>query len=363
MPLPQISLDLDPTGSNPDNRIVNEPCTLSNKSVRSITPKMGPFFGESFQLFNGATELQRGVHYQMAELHQEATLLYKKEIWSVALVIDQSLPTNLTVTYQALGGHYQYNDSAIANLYEAVINDSRPVDFMTGLINKPYEYNPTNHRHLLDDVFGFEPVVDYLERIKRAITLGQTDVLLEVFKALAGRFQCKELPQVLPSTKFIQYDALLYFLSKRKILSDTWIDTLCCKWYKGDSAVFEIDTSAYPVGTTLYWELYVPHGLVALFSQTKGSVVSNGGIVQVGIYVPSENNVNNQRLYLGVKSDPNATEFKAVSYTIEVVEHKTTDSAQGFLLNMAVQPNNVETTISLLANNPEQRLYYQLKYH
>jgi hypothetical protein len=324
---------------------------------------MGPFFGESFQLYNGTTLLQRGVHYQMAELHQEATLLYKKEIWSIALVIDSTLPSDLTITYQALGSHYQYDDTAIANLYETVIADNRPIDYATGLINKPYEFQPTNHRHLLDDVFGFEPVVDYLERIKRAITLGQTDVLLAVLQALAGRFQCGELPKILPSTKFVQYDTLLYFLSKRKIISDIWIDTICCKWYKGDSAVFEIDTTAYPIGTPLYWELYSPHGSVSLFSRTRGEVLSTGGVVQIGLYIPSENNVNNDRLYLGVKSDLDETEYKAVSYSIDVVEHKTTDAAQGFLFNMAATPNNMETTISLLANNNESRLYYELRYH
>lgn len=362
MPVNQVSLDLDPTGRNIDNKIGPEPFTLSNRPVRSIAAKRGPFFADSCQVFSGVQLLQRGVHYQFAELHQEATLKYAKEIFSVILIIDSSLPTTGTIVYQALGGHYQYDDAAIGNLYETVISDNRPIDYFTGIINKPYEFQPTNHRHLLDDIFGFEPVVDYLERIKRAITLGQTDVLLAVLKALAGKFQCKELPKILPNSKFVQYDALLYFLSRRKLLSNTWIDTICCKWFKGDSALFEVDTSGYPLGTVLYWELYAPTGQIALFSKKKGSLVGNGGIVQISLYVPSENYVNNELLYLGVKEDPEAIDFKAVSYTIDVVEHKTTNSAHGFLIGMAAVPNNEEITLSLVANNNERRLYYALRY-
>lgn len=362
MPVNQVSLDLDTTGRNIDNKIENEPHTLSNRSVRSVAARQGPFFGESATVFDGVRQLQRGVHFQFAELHQEATLLYANEIWSVVLILDPTVSSNVTINYQALGGHYQYDDSAIGNLYETVINDNRPIDYFTGIINKPYEFQPTNHRHLLDDIFGFEPVVDYLERIKRAITLGQTDVLLAVLKALAGKFQCKELPKVLPNSKFVQYDALLYFLSRRKLLSNTWIDTICCTWYKGDSALFEVDTSSYPIGTTLHWELYSPSGQIALFSKKKGTLSGNGGIVQISLYVPSENNVNNELLYLGVKEDPNAIDYKAVSYTIDVVEHKTTNAAHGFLLGMAAVPNNEEITLSLVANSNERRLYYALRY-
>lgn len=363
MALNQVSLDLDITGVNPDNKIGPEPHVLSNKTVRSIAPFQGPFFGVSAEVYDGVQKLDRGIHYQFAELHQEATLLYAREIWSVILITDPSVSSNVSINYQALGGHYQYDDTAIANLYETVMADNRPIDWATGIINKPYEFQPTNHRHLLDDIFGFEPVVDYLERIKRAITLGQTDVLLAVLRALAGRFACKELTRNIPSQKFVQYDALLYFMSKRKLLSNMWIDSICCKWYKGDSGLFEIDTSDVPVGQVLHWELYVPGGHVALFTKKKGTIVSTGGIVQVSLYVPSETNVNNELLYLGIKEDPEAIDYKAVSYTIDVVEHKTTNSAEGFLMNLAAVPNDIETTIGLVADNNERRLYYALRYN
>ena len=233
------------------------------------------------------------------ELHQEATLKYGKEISSVILIINPNINSSVTVTYQALGGHYTYSDTAIANMYQSVITDNRPVDW-TNLFNKPTEFNPTIHRHLLDDIYGFEPIVDYLERIKRAITLGQTSIVLEIVSSLLSKFNCGELPKVLPNNKLIQYDSLLFFLSRRKLLNNIWVDKKDCVWYKGDSAIIQIDTSGYPVNTILYWEFYKPDSNVGLFSKKFGSFKTNGSVVEVQIYVPSEENIIDYPLQLDV---------------------------------------------------------------
>jgi hypothetical protein len=361
MPLNAIPLDLDITGLNPDNLIVNEPHSLSNRPTRSIATSLGPFFAPSLILRDGSLTLTRGVDYQIVELHQEATLLYAQEIASVILVINSSVSSDVTATYQALGGYYANNAGPIANLYETVMMDNRPVDWLN-VMNKPLEYPPTLHRHLLEDVYGFEPVVDYLERIKRAITLGQVNILLQVLQEFMGGFACKQLPKVLPSNTMVAYDAMLYFLSRKKILSDIWIDTLKCTWRKGDSASFQVDTSGYPVGTLIHWYFYNPNGAVALFGSLRGIIASTGGIVDARVYVPTEALTNNETLYMGVRDDPSQEDFKAVTYKISVQEDIPTTSASGFLLFCNTFPNNKETFVGGFADNPEKRLYYQLRY-
>lgn len=361
MPINAIALDLDTTGRNLDNKIIDEPHALSGRPTRSIAPQYGAFFSDSLEVMDGVRTLSRGVDYQIVELHQEATLRYGKEIASVILIINPIVSSNPTITYQALGGHYSINDVSIANMYQSVINDQRPVDW-TNVFNRPTEFTPAIHRHLLDDVYGFEPVVDYLERIKRAITLGQTDVLLSAVKGLLTRFNCEDLPKVLPSTKIIQYDALLYFLSRKKILNNIWIDTRQCHWYKGDSSIFEIDTSGYPVGTTLHWEMYKPDSSIALFSQKSGTIVTDGTTMPVVIYTPSQEHVTDSPLYIGVKENINDTEYKAVTYQIDIREHVSTTEAIGFLYNFNSLPNDREIFIGEISQDNEQRLYYMLNY-
>lgn len=362
MPYNGITLDLDPTGLNPDNHIVNEPHSLSSRPTRSIAPNKGPFFADSVVIMDGVRRLdRRGIDFMVVELHQEATLKFGKEICEVILVLDQTVSSSVTVSYQALGGYYANSSQAIANAYQAVITDNRPVDW-TDVFNKPTEFNPSIHRHLLDDVYGFEPVVDYLERIKRAITMGQTEVLLSAVKALLAKFDCRDLPKVKPNTKLIQYDALLYFLSRRKLLSNTWIDTVGCSWAKGSSGVFQIDTSGYPIGTKLLWELYKPYGSVSLFSQTKGEVTCNGGVVDVSLYVPANPLAFDDPLYIGVKENESDDEYKAVTYQLTINEARTTTESSGVLFSFHSEPNNFETTIADLAGDEERRLYYMLAY-
>ena len=361
MPINNVSLDLDITGKNVDNKITDEPHSLSGRPTRSIAPTYGAFFADSLQVFDGVRSLSRGVDFQIVELHQEATLRFGKEIASVILIINTLVGSNPTITYQALGGHYANSDKAIANMYQSVITDNRPVDW-TNVFNKPSEFAPTIHRHLLDDVYGFEPVVDHLERIKRAITLGQTDVLLSVFNGVSSRFGCRDLTKVLPSSKMVQYDALLYFLSRRKLLSDTWIDTAQCKWYKGDSGSFNIDTSSYPVGTSMYWELYKPDSSIALFSARSGTIKGNGGVVQISVYTPSENYVTDDPIYIGVKLNPSDEEFLAVTYRLDIQEHVSTSESVGYMYGMHRESNDQETFIGEISRSNEHRLYYMLSY-
>ena len=352
-----LRLNEDRTGSNPNNKITNEPYTLSNKQVRSIAPINGPFFGNSLVIMDGARLLVRGVDYQLVELHQEATLLTGKEIYSVILIINKDVSSSGSVTYQALGGHYQYNDAPIANLFQTVLNDNRPVDW-TNIFNKPTEFNPTIHRHLLDDVYGFEPVVDYLERIKRAITLGQTSIVLEIVNSLLSKFKCKELPLALPSNKLIQYDALLFFLSRRKILNNIWVDKKHCKWVKGQNGIIEVDTSGYPVGTQLYWQFYKQNDeRVTLFSNKDGWITGNGGIVEINIYIPSDLQIIENNLYLGIKEHPDDVDFKAVTYVIEITEPATTTSMYGYLLNNPSEGTDFDFAVSYTDSVEEYRLY------
>jgi hypothetical protein len=332
MPFNVPVLDLDITGTNLNNRIVDEPHTLSNRPTRSIATNYGPFFAESIIVKDGATVLARGIDFQIVELHQEATLKYGKEISSVILIINQNVSSNVTVTYQALGGHYTYSDVAIANMYQSVINDTSPVPW-DSIFNKPTEFNPTIHRHLLDDVYGFEPVVDYLERIKRAITLGQTSIVLELVNSLLSKFKCKQLPKVLPSNKLLQYDALLFFLSRRKILNDIWVDLVNCTWLKGGSYIVEVDTSGYPINTTLYWEFYKPDLSITLFSTKNGTIKTNGGIQTFTVYVPSEDNIIEDPIYIGIKENPLDEDYKAVTYVINIEEHNSTDVYAPILVN------------------------------
>lgn len=172
MPAPLIRYPLDPTGVNPDNYISNELKTLNVVPIRAIAPQYGPFFTESIVVRDAGTgaTLVKGIDYKIVDLLQSATLKFGKEIAQVILIVNSNVGSQVRLSYQALGGLFQSNAEGLVQLYEAVIDDQRPIDW-TQVLNKPAVYTPTLHTHLLEDVYGFEPLVVELERIRNALIL------------------------------------------------------------------------------------------------------------------------------------------------------------------------------------------------
>lgn len=185
MPNPIYRYPLDTTGINPDNKVVGEIHTLQSAlEVRILAPIYGAFFTESLILYDNTTNQQliRGVHYQPLELLQEASLRYGQEICLLIGITDSNISSTISIeNIQYLGGYYQNNAQNLISMYEAVINDNRPVDWLN-IFNKPLTYPPSLHTHLFTDVQGFQYLNDQLERLRDAIILNnvpQFEALIE----------------------------------------------------------------------------------------------------------------------------------------------------------------------------------------
>lgn len=168
-----FAYSLDPTGQHPANRVEGEIHTLAPKRVRAIVPRFGPYYTGSLVVYDHETgqQLIRQTQYRCAELLQDATINYGQELCALILIIDPSVSATVRIDYQVLGGLYQNDVTVLANLYEAVIHDDRPVDWQN-VQDKPIAYPPTLHRHVLSDVYGWEPIVSALERLRSAVVLG-----------------------------------------------------------------------------------------------------------------------------------------------------------------------------------------------
>lgn len=186
MPIPLIRYPLDITGINPDNFVNGEIHTLSNKPVRAIAPTYGAYFTESLKVFDNRTQQQltRGVQYLCTELLQTPTEMYGKEISYLILIIDPAVSSDVIIQYQLLGGLYTRSGDAIINLYETIMRDERPVNWID-ILNKPLEFTPTQHLHDGRDIYGFEYLVTALERIRNAIAISDVPVYENIMDWLA----------------------------------------------------------------------------------------------------------------------------------------------------------------------------------
>lgn len=174
MPTPQvIRYPLDPTGTNPDNLVADEPHALVARQTRAIAPEYGAFYTESMVITDVSNNqiLEKGVQYFAAELYEVPTGMFGKEVCAIILITDPSVSANVKLTYQCVGGEYSRSATAIIQQIEALNLDDRPVEW-GAIINKPSEYPPSHHLHDLGDIYGFEYQVHALDRIRAAILMG-----------------------------------------------------------------------------------------------------------------------------------------------------------------------------------------------
>lgn len=173
MPSPIIvRFPYDPTGVNPDNSIQGEIHSLTAHAVRAVAPTYGPFFTTSLQVYDNGTDqlLVKGTDYEAVEMLEDITLRLGKEVCNLILILNQAVSAAVRINYQVVGGLYQNSAAALINMYETVLQDNRPVAW-ENILNKPLLFPPTTHLHNLQDVYGFEPMVGALERVRNAIVL------------------------------------------------------------------------------------------------------------------------------------------------------------------------------------------------
>ncbi len=328
MPAPynQVRFELDPTGINPDNLVPNEIHNLSSKAIRAISPTYGCFFADSFIGYDNVTQrrLVRGEDYQFVELQQDATLKYGKEIVNVVLIINSDVSHTVRINYQVLGGHYTNDSSAISNMYEAVITDNRAVQWAT-ILNKPREFPPTLHRHLIDDLYGFEPVVAALERIHNALILANVPIIegivTDIYSIIYG-LRCHEYSKNIPVRKVVTYDKLLAILTRLNVLSVYRFNILKNEIHENGSLTIEVVSDAVADGTVIYWSLFSQTSSLIRFLDTSGTLVfkDNKAYIHLNVVDGNINDINTDMIVIGLKDIEARPDFIAVSCELNVLK-------------------------------------------
>jgi hypothetical protein len=135
--------------------------------------------------------------YLFPDKIKSLTIKSGKEVCEVILITDPAVSNHVRITYQTIGGLYQRTSDAILAMYNTVINDNRPVDW-SNVLNKPYNYPPSLHRHLFKDLVGFEPLIVELERLRNAIILSDVPAFEALIDWFSNRVP-KEVIMIKPS--------------------------------------------------------------------------------------------------------------------------------------------------------------------
>lgn len=178
----------DPSGKSPDNLVTGERHTMLAKKVRVVVPTNAYFFADSVKVWDAVTmrPLVKGTDFSIAHFNLEAGLKYGQSVAAVVVIINEAVSSEILIDYQVVGGTLVSYIDEITRMYELIMNDKRPIDWVN-IEGKPQEYNPSLHKHLLADIVGFEPVVFQLERLAQAITLSN----IPAFEALIDWVQAR----------------------------------------------------------------------------------------------------------------------------------------------------------------------------
>ncbi len=167
---------LDPTGTNPNNLVSNDVFAVTPNQNTAIIPSAGMYYASTLIVKDSNTGniLTRNVDYISIELSGEQTAKYGQELTGAVLFLGTNGTTSVTLTYQCLGSEYGAEIPQLQTLLENVTATTQQLQWYN-ILNKPTLYEPNNHINMLEDIFGFEPVVYAIERLTNILKIGNTD--------------------------------------------------------------------------------------------------------------------------------------------------------------------------------------------
>lgn len=307
MATPVIRFALDPTGTSPNNLVINEVHTLdANVRVRAIAPRYGAFYSNSLVVRDMTSNtLLADTQFSCVELMQDATIRFGQGVYMMILITDTTVSSSISINYQVVGGDYQNTADTVVTAWETLTSDGRQVDW-ANVFNKPTQYPPSLHEHLLSDVYGFQSLVMALERIRNAISLTDVPTLQAVIDwawSNWGGMQSypvatqEDIETGIPAKKYITFDMLLYLLDIYKGGSkiNTYLNTL--NLAQGFKVNVSVNTYDYPQDTILYWSVINVSTNNTDFATTSGlfPIINNMG--QFTVQVLNEIPLTGQELF------------------------------------------------------------------
>lgn len=185
----QYPLDLKGTMTS---NSVSLPIVLGGGKVnRAFAFPAGPFYANSVKIRPASapnTLYKRGTHYELIFAHPVyQKLAGNQEICMAIVITDSTIPTDIVVTAQVVGGPQSANVAAIKQALTEANLDDRVVNFKD-LRNVPDTFAAAPSFKDLGDLFGFEYIITELSGIRDAINSGST-LQLEQIKVLIGDMQ------------------------------------------------------------------------------------------------------------------------------------------------------------------------------
>lgn len=163
---------LDATATSIHNLVLGEEHEMQARDRRVIAPKQGCFYAKSLHVVNPATnqEYKRGQHYVLNGISLTGCVRFGREVASLIVIIDPSVPSYVKINYQAVGDEYQEPVDVTRVLMQQTQLDTRPV-FWENIFDRKTEFDPVKHLHDIGDPYNFNETVYLVDRMRQAVEL------------------------------------------------------------------------------------------------------------------------------------------------------------------------------------------------
>lgn len=161
---------LDLTGSNPRNLVVNDTRTIASNDDTVFVPDGGPFYTRTLVIQSGSRTLRPNVDYKCLHLLKEASIESGLDVSGVIMITDSSI-SNITLSYQVIGGAYGDTVPVIRQLLENADNIEKSINWNTHVYAKPDVFEPAPHFVSGEDFSDWSAVLNGIRGVERAILL------------------------------------------------------------------------------------------------------------------------------------------------------------------------------------------------
>lgn len=314
----------DLTGTSPNNKVVGDVYQLSAKDTRAVATRYGPFYGPSMVVYDDVNNvpLVRNKDYSLVGLLPELTDRTGKGVYDAILIVKKNMGNRVRLDYQVVGGNYNNQATTIAELTEALINDNRKVDWLTGIVGKPSQYPPALHGHWLQDVVGFGPVVAAIDRIANAITIGQAPIFNFLLSRIQGGTAAseEEVAEGIVADKYLTPATLKYALDRHNF--NAMYLTPYVKLHKpGHELEFTLTTNLPLAFDKMFWTIDLMNSETGYFEATQGSfrMVNGEGKFKVKLTKPIKSPDEVKTYQINVRRDAVDSPVMVKSYVLTIV--------------------------------------------
>lgn len=167
--------NIDYTGANPANTVVNERRVLNRQKNLPLAPINGAFYANSMVITNTETGklLEKNIDYKFLEHFSSLREITGKPINGIVLIRDSDTNSRITMEYQCVGGEFATSSESLVTLLNTYTDNNVDYSWYNVLLaEKGDELEDTIPK---GSRLTFESMCYYLEKVRNAILWSDSD--------------------------------------------------------------------------------------------------------------------------------------------------------------------------------------------